>query len=49
LGFRIAAPPRAICHWSTYLRPGLLPLYHALPRGDPPLSALRAAAPEPDG
>ncbi|MEH6835581.1 MULTISPECIES: alpha/beta fold hydrolase [Falsihalocynthiibacter] len=26
-GFPIAPPLRRICHWSTYLRPGMFPLY----------------------
>jgi hypothetical protein len=47
-GFRIAPPARAVCHWSAYLRPGLLPLYRTLLREDLPLSALRPAAPAPD-
>jgi len=29
-GFPIAAPSGRICHWSTYLRPGVFPLYRAL-------------------
>ncbi|WP_298498062.1 alpha/beta fold hydrolase [uncultured Maritimibacter sp.] len=35
-GHPIAAPSARICHWSTYLRPGLLPLYGAVLRGDLP-------------
>jgi pimeloyl-ACP methyl ester carboxylesterase len=46
LGFRIAPPARAICHWSAYLRPGLFPLYRALLRDNLPLRALRPASPE---
>lgn len=30
LGFRIAGPERRICHWSSYLRPGIFELYRAL-------------------
>lgn len=30
LGHPIADPPRRICHWSPYLRPGTIPLYRAL-------------------
>jgi hypothetical protein len=48
-GFRIAPPARAVCHWSAYLRPGLLSRYRAMMRENLPLSALRSAAPAPDG
>lgn len=44
LGFRIAPPARAVCHWSAYLRPGLFPLYRALLREHLPLAALRVPA-----
>ena len=30
IGFPIAARSRPVCHWSSYLRPGLFPLYRAL-------------------
>jgi pimeloyl-ACP methyl ester carboxylesterase len=33
LGYPVAAPDRRICHWSPYLRRGLLPLYRALVDG----------------
>jgi len=33
LGHPIADPPRRICHWSPYLRPGTIPLYRALIEG----------------
>ncbi|PJE32059.1 Alpha/beta hydrolase of unknown function [Pseudooceanicola antarcticus] len=35
MGFALGRPERRICHWSSYLRPGAFPLYHALtgPRG----------------
>ncbi|MFQ6553229.1 alpha/beta hydrolase [Aestuariibius insulae] len=47
-GFPIAPVARRICHWSTYLRPGLFPFYQALLRRPEqlPFSALRAALPE---
>lgn len=33
LGHPIADPPRRICHWSPYLRPGTITLYRALIEG----------------
>ena len=30
LGHDIAPPQRRVCHWSTYLRPGVFPFYTAL-------------------
>jgi hypothetical protein len=30
LGYPLADPPRRICHWSPYLRPGTIALYRAL-------------------
>ncbi|MCU0827261.1 MAG: TMCO4 family protein [Tabrizicola sp.] len=33
LGHSLAAPPRRICHWSPYLRPGTIGLYRALING----------------
>lgn len=47
LGFRIPAPRRRVCHWSSYLRPGLFPFYRALLERDPPLPlpVLAAALP----
>ncbi|MBV7410779.1 alpha/beta fold hydrolase [Maritimibacter sp. DP1N21-5] len=47
LGHPIAAPSARVCHWSTYLRPGLLPLYGAVIRGDLPLSWLAEPADAP--
>lgn len=32
MGYRVPAPKRRVCHWSTYLRPGLFPLYRDLIR-----------------
>jgi hypothetical protein len=32
IGFPIAAPTARVCHWSTYLRPGMFPLYRAFLR-----------------
>lgn len=43
LGFRVASEPTRICHWSAYLRPGLMQVYNDLLR-DPrrlTLSGLR--------
>lgn len=40
LGHPLADPPRRICHWSPYLRPGTIALYRALIQGDLPASAL---------
>lgn len=49
LGFPVAAPQRRICHWSSYLRPGLFPLYTAYLRTPErlPLNLLREALPQP--
>lgn len=33
LGHPLADPPRRICHWSPYLRPGTIALYRALIEG----------------
>lgn len=33
LGRPLTAPPRRICHWSPYLRPGTIALYRALIEG----------------
>ncbi|QPM89040.1 hypothetical protein PSAL_002490 [Pseudooceanicola algae] len=30
LGYRVAPPQRRICHWSSYLRPGIFDLYRDL-------------------
>ncbi|MBV0913987.1 lipase family protein [Anianabacter salinae] len=50
LGFRIPAPKTRVCHWSSYLRPGLFPLYRALirDRAALPLGLLRQIAPAQD-
>ena len=46
LGHDIAPPQRWICHWSSYLRPGVFPLYAALiaTRHPLPLAPLRRAS-----
>ncbi|MFE3837848.1 hypothetical protein [Pseudogemmobacter sonorensis] len=44
-GHRIAPPRSRICHWSSYLRPGALPLYRAILDGSLPVSALPRALP----
>lgn len=45
-GVRIRAADRPVCHWSSYRRPGLFPLYRAVirDRADWPLSRLRTPA-----
>jgi hypothetical protein len=40
LGHMLADPPRRICHWSPYLRPGTIALYRALIDGSLPSSDL---------
>lgn len=45
LGHPVAPPVARVCHWSTYTRPGALPLYRALAEGSLPVPALRAALP----
>jgi len=50
-GFEIARPKARVCHWSSYLRPGVFQFYRALVRTPESLSLaqLRAALPaEPD-
>ncbi|RKT30791.1 alpha/beta hydrolase family protein DUF900 [Roseovarius halotolerans] len=50
-GFKIERPKARICHWSSYLRPGVFGFYRALLRTPEalPLPQLRAALPaEPD-
>ncbi|MEC7297699.1 MAG: alpha/beta hydrolase [Pseudomonadota bacterium] len=46
-GFPLAPPQVRICHWSSYLRPGLFPLFRALiGTSQPlPLATLRALLP----
>ncbi|HMO07846.1 MAG TPA: alpha/beta hydrolase [Paracoccaceae bacterium] len=48
LGYPVAGPARLVCHWSTYTRPGLFPLYRAFLHrpAQLPLGLLRAALPE---
>ncbi|MEC3861967.1 alpha/beta fold hydrolase [Mesobacterium sp. TK19101] len=46
LGFAIPAEPKRICHWSTYLRDGVFPLYRAFLDDDLPAALLRAALPD---
>ncbi|TCP43220.1 alpha/beta hydrolase [Rhodovulum marinum] len=45
MGHRIAPPERRVCHWSPYLRPGMLALYRALIRGALPFENLCAGLP----
>ncbi len=46
-GYRVPPPPRRICHWWAYLRPGLLAFYRDLIRSREtlPLTRLRAQLP----
>lgn len=46
LGFAIPGARKRICHWSTYLRDGVFPLYRAFLDEDLPPSLLRAALPD---
>lgn len=48
LGYPIAPPEAQICHWSTYLRPGVFGLYRALfgLAEETDLARLRAALPQ---
>jgi hypothetical protein len=45
LGHPLSDPPRRICHWSPYLRPGIIALYRALIEGRLAASALPQAEP----
>ena len=45
LGHPLADPPRRVCHWSPYLRPGTIALYRALIDGTLPACALPHARP----
>lgn len=45
LGHPLADPPRRICHWSPYLRPGTIALYRALIQGALPATDLPKALP----
>ncbi|MGC9418355.1 MAG: hypothetical protein ACP5EN_05210 [Rhodovulum sp.] len=45
MGHAIAPPVRRVCHWSPYLRPGMLALYRALIRGTLSFEMLRAGLP----
>ncbi|SLN41426.1 hypothetical protein PSA7680_02063 [Pseudoruegeria aquimaris] len=49
LGFPVAPPQKRVCHWSSYLRPGLFPLYRAYLRTPArlPHATLGAALPPP--
>lgn len=48
LGPRIDAPQHRVCHWSSYMRPGVLSLYRELLRNHQnlPLSVLRRGLPQ---
>ncbi len=48
-GYRVPAPERRVCHWSSYLRPGLFPFYRDLIRDRDalPLALLRRSQPAP--
>ena len=47
LGHRLAPSSRAVCHWSSYLRPGVFAFYKRLLRAPEtlPMTQLRAALP----
>jgi hypothetical protein len=45
LGHPLADPPRRICHWSPYLRPGTIALYRSLIEGQLDAAALPAHRP----
>lgn len=45
IGHPLADPPRRICHWSPYLRPGTIELYRALIDGRLSARALPRSAP----
>jgi len=48
LGFEVAHPDKRVCHWSGYLRPGIMGLHTALLRnpGATELNGLRKVLPE---
>lgn len=48
LGFAIGGPERRICHWSSYMRPGVFALYRALIAAAEPLPLDRLAPRAPD-
>lgn len=45
LGHAVAPPARRVCHWSSYLRPGVFDLYAGLLAPGPAFARLRAALP----
>lgn len=45
LGHRVAPPQKRICHWSSYLRPGVFGVYRALLNGSLSPAALDTALP----
>jgi pimeloyl-ACP methyl ester carboxylesterase len=47
LGYPLPSPPRRICHWSPYLRPGIFQLYRALLKGELHPDDLPRIAPAP--
>ncbi|MEZ5869166.1 MAG: alpha/beta hydrolase [Defluviimonas denitrificans] len=48
-GFPIATRQRRVCHWSSYLRPGIFALYRALLTAPDPLPLAALAPPVPAG
>ena len=40
IGYRVAPPKLRVCHWSSYLRPGMFRVYRAFFRGQLSLQAL---------
>ena len=49
LGYPVARPGRAVCHWSSYLRPGLFALYRGILTGQLGMGRLRTALPHHSG
>ncbi|MBF9031986.1 alpha/beta hydrolase [Rhodobacterales bacterium HKCCE3408] len=46
LGYRAKPPHRRVCHWSSYLRPGLFPVYRDVFASGTAFARLRAALPD---
>ena len=51
LGYRLANPSHRICHWSSFIRPGLFPIYRELlgESGAATFSRVASALPAPRG
>lgn len=46
IGFPVAPSCRPVCHWSSYVRAGLFPLYRAFLKEEVTVSRLRAVLPQ---